>query len=495
MSMSQGSRKGTVFLVLASLSIFPLAAQRELSGSAETKLALERLNVTASVLMIAAHPDDENTALLAYFSRGRKARTGYLSLTRGEGGQNLIGSEQGDALGVIRTQELLAARRIDGAEQFFTRAIDFGFTKTTQETFEKWGHEKILSDVVWVIRRFRPEVIVLRFSGTPRDGHGQHQASAILGKEAFTAAADRTRFPEQLEWVQPWQAKRLMWNVFSFNREQERDAEKLTGRVEADPGDFDPVLGHSYGEIAGMSRSLHRSQGMGAPERKGSQKNYLVTIAGDPATNDVFDGIDKTWDSVPGSGPLSQLLAEASRTFEPEHPEKTVPLLLKAEPLMAALHHPIAERKHRELLDAIALASGLWLEATADRYAVMPGGTLKFNATALNRESVPFELEAVDIEGIAQCPASHSGAGPLPRNIARTASLVATVPADQPYSQPYWLREPKQGATYTVSNQLEIGMAEAPPLFQSHFRVRAAGNELEFVRPVVFRYVDRVQGE
>ena len=223
--------------------------------------------------MVAAHPDDENTALIAYFSRGRKLRTAYLSLTRGEGGQNLIGSEQGDALGVIRTQELLAARRIDGGEQFFTRAIDFGFTKTAQEALEKWGHDKILGDVVWVVRRFRPDVIVLRFSGTPRDGHGQHQVSAILGKEAFSAAADPKQFPEQLKWVQPWQAKRLMWNAFAFTKEQEKELEKIPDKIEVDPGEYDPVLGHSYGEIAGMSRSLHKSQGMGAPERKGSQKN------------------------------------------------------------------------------------------------------------------------------------------------------------------------------------------------------------------------------
>ncbi|HMD50157.1 MAG TPA: PIG-L family deacetylase, partial [Bryobacteraceae bacterium] len=156
---------------LGALYLTSLRAQRELSGAAEIKLSLDRLNVVASVLMIAAHPDDENTALLAYLARGRKVRTAYLSLTRGEGGQNLIGSEQGDALGLIRTQELLAARRIDGAEQFFTRAVDFGFSKTSQETLEKWGREKILSDVVWVIRRYQPDVIVLRFTGTPRDGH------------------------------------------------------------------------------------------------------------------------------------------------------------------------------------------------------------------------------------------------------------------------------------------------------------------------------------
>src|SRR4029077_11422459 len=246
--------------------------------SAQARLALDRLNVVGSVLMIAAHPDDENTALLTYLARGRKVRTGYLSLTRGEGGQNLIGPEQGDALGVIRTQELLAARRIDGAEQFFSRAVDFGFTKTPKEALDKWGHDRILSDVVWVIRRFRPDVIILRFSGTPRDGHGHHQASAILGKEAFSAAADPTRFPEQLRYVKPWQARRLLYNIPTFTREMEQEAAKTPGRIEVDAGVYNPLLGLSYGEIAGMSRSQHRSQGMGAPERKGSTKNYLVTI-------------------------------------------------------------------------------------------------------------------------------------------------------------------------------------------------------------------------
>src|ERR1019366_5950931 len=180
------------------------------------RLMLDELNNLGSVMMIGAHPDDENTALLAYFSRGLHMRTAYLSLTRGEGGQNLIGSEQGDELGIIRTQELLAARKIDGAEQFFTRAIDFGFTKTASETFEKWGHDRILSDVVWVVRRYRPDVMILVFSGTPADGHGQHQVSAILGKEAFAAAADATKFPEQLKYVQPWQAKRLVQAAMFF---------------------------------------------------------------------------------------------------------------------------------------------------------------------------------------------------------------------------------------------------------------------------------------
>src|SRR5262245_43381493 len=199
-------------IALLLLAVAPVFAQRTLSGEIEIRQSLEKLNTLGSVMMIAAHPDDENTALLAYLARGRHVRTAYLALTRGEGGQNLIGSEQGDQMGIIRTQELLAARRIDGVEQFFTRAIDFGFSKTAEETLTQWPREQVLADVVWNIRRFRPDVPILRFSGTPRDGHGHHQSSAILAKEAFSLAADPTKFPEQLAYVQPWQVKRMMQN-------------------------------------------------------------------------------------------------------------------------------------------------------------------------------------------------------------------------------------------------------------------------------------------
>src|SRR5271157_4307963 len=212
-----------MFARLISIAIFlfalaPFEAQQRVPfpGTIEIEQSLHNLNELGTVLMIAAHPDDENTAVLAYFARGRHMRTAYLSLTRGEGGQNLIGSEQGPQLGIIRTQELLAARKIDGAEQFFTRAIDFGFSKTASETMEKWGHDRILSDIVWVVRRYRPDVIILVFTGGPQDGHGHHQVSAILGKEAFAAAADPARFPEQLQYVKPWQATRIVHALWNF---------------------------------------------------------------------------------------------------------------------------------------------------------------------------------------------------------------------------------------------------------------------------------------
>ena len=251
-------RSRLLSLALFLCAIVPLPAQQNVPfpGAIEVEQSLAKLNNLGTVLMIAAHPDDEQTAVLAYFARGRHMRTAYLSLTRGEGGQNLIGSEQGPALGVIRTQELLAARKIDGAQQFFTRAIDFGFTKTAAETFEKWGHERILSDVVWVVRRYRPDVVILVFSGTPADGHGQHQVSAILGKEAFEAAADPARFPEQLKWVQPWHAKRLVRANFNFAAfrgalppgTQLPTFPNLTSAGAADTGAFNPVLGYSYQE-------------------------------------------------------------------------------------------------------------------------------------------------------------------------------------------------------------------------------------------------------
>ena len=466
---------------------------------AKAKLALDRLNVVASVLMIAAHPDDENTALLAYLARGRKVRTGYLSLTRGEGGQNLIGPEQGDELGLIRTEELLAARRIDGAEQFFTRAIDFGFTKTPQETFEKWGHEKILNDVVWVVRRFRPDVIILRFTGTPRDGHGQHQVSAILGKEAFTAAADPQRFPEQLRWVEPWQARRLMWNGFAFNREQEQELDKETNKIVLDAGDYDPVLGYSYTEIAGMSRSMHRSQGMGTEERKGSNKNYLIPVAGEPAKHDLFDGIDTTWNRFQGGAAIGEVLSKpCAHSISPIRP-RSVPALLAAQKLIAELHpaelhQPMVELKRRELEETIALCAGLWLDATADKFAVVPGGVLKLSATALNRERLAASVDSIDVDGIATASTEGSDAL-LAFNTPKVYPLDIAVSRTEPLSQPYWLREPKQGDTYTVPNQTEIGLPENPPLLRAHFHLRIEGSPVEIVRPVIYRYVERAQGE
>src|SRR5262245_20488763 len=270
--------------------------------SADMYLGILMVNVLGSVLYLAAQPDDENTRLLAYFSKDRMYRTGYLSLTRGDGGQNLIGNEQGIELGLIRTQELLSARRIDGAEQFFTRAFDFGFSKSPQETFTKWDREKILSDVVWVIRKFQPDVIITRFPTTGEGGHGHHTASAILANEAFTAAADPNRFPEQLKYVKTWQAKRILWNTFNFGGTNTITADQ----VRVDVGGYNPLRGKSYGEIAAASRSQHKSQGFGVSSSRGESNESLKATGGDAPVNDLMDGVDLTWKRVPGGQAIAK---------------------------------------------------------------------------------------------------------------------------------------------------------------------------------------------
>ena len=416
-------------------------------------------------------------------------RTAYLSITRGEGGQNLIGPEQGDLLGLIRTQELLAARRIDGGEQFFTRAIDFGFSKSADETLKKWGRERTLADVVWVIRRYRPDVVLLRFSGTARDGHGHHQASAMLGKEAFAAAGDPSRFPEQLKLVSPWQPKRLVWNVFSFSAQQEREAGALAGRVEIDTGEYNPVLGRSYNQIAGLSRSMHRSQGMGSPERRGSSRNYFVHVAGEAARAGIFDGVDTTWNRVPGGAEIGRLVQEALAAYQPEQPEKAIPALLKARPLVAAVRDPWGPVKLRELDEAVALCAGLWLDAEADRWAAAPGGAVTVRATALNRSRFPLRLARVEVAGL------RGDGAPLDYNRPVTRELKHAVPPNAAFSQPYWLVRPPVDASYDVERQELIGLPETPPVLEARFLIDAGGTQIALARPVRYRYVDRVYGE
>jgi LmbE family N-acetylglucosaminyl deacetylase len=488
-------RSKSAALLLAGLAAaLPAAAQRDISGSVRLWLTLEKLRTLGSALMIAAHPDDENTNLLAYLARGRKITAAYLSLTRGEGGQNLIGPEQGELLGVIRTQELLAARRIDGAEQFFTRAIDFGFSKSAEETLAKWGREAVLGDIVLAIRRFRPDVIVLVFSGTPRDGHGHHQASALLGKEAFFAAGDPSRFPEQLSRLKPWRAKRLVWNVFFWSEQQQRLAQETGGYVVVDPGDYDPVLGYSYTEIAGMSRSMHRSQGFGSPERRGSLKNYLVHVAGEPARSDLFEGVDTSWNRLPGGAPVAAILAEAARAFDPRAPEKVIPWLLKARPLVERIADPWAERKLAELDEALGLAAGLWLDASAERFQVVPGETFRVELTAVNRSPLPITLEEVRLEGVRGAPEVKLGK-PLGYNELLRHTVSVALPEDQPYSQPFWLRQPAGGALYALADAELANRPDPEPVLRARFRLRFGEPTIELVRPVAHRYVDRAVGE
>ncbi len=292
-------------------------------NSNDIYLQLKKLNVLGSVLYLAAHPDDENTRLLAYFSKEKQYRTGYLSLTRGDGGQNLIGDEQGIELGMIRTQELLAARRIDGAEQFFSTAIDFGFSKNATEALSIWNHDKILSDVVWVIRKFQPDVIITRFPGDARAGHGHHWASALLANEAFNVAADATRFTEQFALgVTPWQAKRIFWNTYNFGGNNTTSGDQFT----IDIGGFNPLLGKGYGEIAAESRSQHKSQGFGVSRQRGQSLEYFTQTGGTPFKDSLMDGVTTTWQRVPNGNWVQARINAIISQFNFEHPEYSVPI-------------------------------------------------------------------------------------------------------------------------------------------------------------------------
>ena len=326
--------KPIAILIFLLNSLLAIAQTPKSYTSSEILLQLKKLPVLGSVLYIAAHPDDENTRLLAYLANEKLYRTGYLSLTRGDGGQNLIGDEQGIDLGLVRTQELLSARRIDGAEQFFSRAYDFGFSKSSEEALRLWGHDKILSDVVWVIRKFQPDILIARFPEDSRAGHGHHAASGILAREAFDAAADPTKFPEQLsQGVTIWQAKRLLWNTFNFGsgNTQSEDQFKL------DVGMYNPLLGKGYGEIAALSRSQHKSQGFGVSAQRGSVTEYFTTIKGEQPVSDLMDGVATNWGRLNNNN-LSKLSVNLATSFSPEHPEKSVPALVNLYNIVSSLN-------------------------------------------------------------------------------------------------------------------------------------------------------------
>ncbi|MBZ5727763.1 MAG: PIG-L family deacetylase [Acidobacteriia bacterium] len=505
--MSPTSRLIAKFLPLPVLlaAIVFLPAEQSFPGTIAIEQSLRQLNELGTFLMIAAHPDDERTGVLAYFARGRHMRTAYLSVTRGEGGQNLIGSEQGAQLGIIRTQELLAARKIDGAEQFFTRAIDFGYSRTAAETLEKWGHDRILSDIVWVIRSYRPDVVMLVFSGTPSDGHGQHQVSAILSKEAFEAAADAHRFPEQLKYVQPWRALRLVRALFFGGGRGGRGPQQQPppgdgqppaqpGAGEAETGAFNPILGYSYEELAVLSRSMHHSQATGAMRRPGASRTEFVLVAGEPASKDLFDGIDTTWNRLPGGAAVAPILDEAIRDFAPAHPEKSIAPLAKARPLIAAIADPLAKIKLAQLDETLAQCAGLWVEAQARQAEATPGAQLGVTATVLNRSTSQVTLEGAALEGMWNEPLPAKTAK-LGYNQSATVECSREVPTWQPYSQPYWLVKPPAGDVYTVEDQTMVGLADTPPVARVRVRLTIDGAPVELVRAVHYRYADRAEGE
>jgi LmbE family N-acetylglucosaminyl deacetylase len=470
----------------------PLLSPEQMNAS-EIQLALQKLNVLGRVLYIAAHPDDENTNLMALWSNGSLYDAAYLSVTRGDGGQNLLGPELGERLGVIRTEELLDARRIDHATQFFTRAIDFGFSKTADETLHIWDHDKILADVVWVIRNFRPDVIVTRFSPEDQKTHGHHTASAILAQEAFSAAADPNRFPEQLAFVKPWQATRLVWNTSPFfftNRNLPFDP---TGLTFLEAGGYNPLLGKAYTEIAAASLSMHKSQGVGSPPRRGARKEYFKPLQGQPMTSSLFEGIDTSWSRVANSESVAAQIHQIISKFNPADPAASVPELLKLRQAMNGIQDDswIAEKK-ADLDKIIAACLGLHVEASTATEAFVPGQTAAIKLEAINRSNVPVTLQEVRFPNTGDTNKIDTA---LPSNELVTKDLSCGIPDDAPYSQPYWLRKPRALGTFAVDDQKLIGLPENPPALPVEIILQVNGQELQYLVDTRYRTVDPVAGE
>ncbi|MEO7523336.1 MAG: PIG-L family deacetylase, partial [Ferruginibacter sp.] len=352
-------RRSLLLILLNIISFYSFSQTPATYNSAEILLQLKKLNVLGSVLYIAAHPDDENNSLLPYLAKEKLYRTAYLSLTRGDGGQNLIGDEQGIDLGLIRTQELLAARKIDGAEQYFSRAYEFGFSKSAEEALRIWDKEKILSDVVWVIRQYQPDIIIKRFPPDSRAGHGHHAASSILADEAFTAAADPKRFPEQLKnGVKPWQAKRILWNTYNFGSNNTTSEEQL----KIDIGGFNPLVGKSYGEIGAEARTMHKSQGEGRPRRRGQLFEYFATTAGEPAKTTLMDGIDIGWSRLTGGKEISLMIESLVANFKTDQPSLSLPALIDVYKKIRSLPEGSwRNKKLAEVQDLIEVCSGIFM--------------------------------------------------------------------------------------------------------------------------------------
>lgn len=481
-------------LALAVVMSSALRAQApEQWSSAKILHELQRFNTLGSVLYIAAHPDDENTRLISWLVGEKKLRVSYVSLTRGDGGQNLIGKEQGPMLGLIRTQELLAARRVDGAEQYFTRAYDFGFSKSPVETLDFWHQDSILKDMVALIRRLKPDVIICRFPTTGEGGHGHHTASAILGKIAFEKAAD----PKYIIGDLPaWQTKRLFWNTYSFGTINTTSEDQIS----LDAGTFNPLLGVSYGEIASLSRSQHKSQGFGTSAQLGEVKEYFVQWGGDSVRKDIFEGLDLSWNRLPEARQVQKLIDSAIAAYNPSHPAEVVPILLQVKGLMDQVsldaRQTHSERntwyleKKRALNQLILQASGIWMSASVTEPSVVPGDSVQLRFDFIHRYSGKVEIDKVladDVEWIKSVVPANNQLISQKKKIRLDSS--------QAYTTPYWLVNGIVNQRFVPEADIFGNAAELNDPLSVYAFFSIDGHAFNAILPVQHRYVDPVAGE
>jgi len=487
------------FYVFLLFSFQILSAQQPAKPNAvEIYNQVRKLNFLGSVLYIAAHPDDENTRLISYLSNEKNARTGYLSLTRGDGGQNLIGPELRELLGVIRTQELIEARKIDGGEQFFSRANDFGYSKNPDETLAIWNKDEVLSDVVYIIRKFQPDVIINRFDArSPGTTHGHHTSSAMLSLEAFDKTNDPAVYPDQLKLVKPWQPKRLFFNTswWFYGSKEKFDKADKSNLSDIKTGIYYQSLGKSNQEIAALSRSRHQSQGFGNTGVRGEDDEYLEFLKGDAPKdkNNIFEGIDTSWNRVNGGKPIGELLSKVEKNYDFKNPAASIPDLTKAYAMIGALeenHWKLI--KLEEIRKTIAACAGLYLEAVADVQQTTPGNSVRVKTEAINRSNIVIQL--VKIQTTPESVVSFQPSE-LKNNILQNNTIDLPIPQNADYTQPYWLKEPQSVGMYRVDDQKNIGIPDVIRTVKVIFTIVVNGIEIPFERNVVYKYNDEVKGE
>lgn len=493
--------------------------------------AIKRLGVVGSVLHTGAHPDDEDSGLLAYLARGRQVRTAYLSLTRGDGGQNVIGPELYEPLGVIRTDELLAARRLDGAQQFFSRAFDFGFSKSRTETLSKWDREAVLADMVRVIRTFRPLVIVSAWSGTPNDGHGHHQSAGLLTQEAYRAAADPSRFSEQIkEGLRPWQAKKLYLRSFD-GAASPREFLPSMATLSLNTGEFDPLLGCGYYEIAARGRSQHRSQDQGTIEARGPRYSKLRLIDSKlgPIKNetDIFEDIDPSLVGIAayaGSaaaklrGQLAEIQSAADEAKAKYNPLGKTPVaeviargLKKLRGIingLAALGLNEAERyetdfllkqKEADFADALLKSEGVVVDCLADDEIVTPGQAFTVTLSAYANSAA--KLGSFGLQTPAGWTVVQKGkekVAEVEGRVVVQAEYTVTAGPDAEPTRPYWLNSPRRGDMFTINNPAPgaTGIEPVSPAVLTGFcGFTIAGEQIKTSCGVEYRLADRALGE
>jgi len=471
------------------LSFYTVCSAQQVrpSKSSEIYRELKTLKQLPKVLYLAAHPDDENTGLLSWLINDQNVETGYLSLTRGDGGQNLLGTEQGAALGLIRTHELLEARKLDGAQQFFTRAIDFGFSKNTTDTFKQWDENSIIADVVWVIRKFRPDVIICRFPTTAAAGHGQHAASAVVAEKAFKLAGDKTAFPNQLKYVNVWQPKRVLWNTFRFGAINTTSENQLKVTV----GQYDAQLGMGYGELAGLSRSLHKSQGAGTQSVAGIKTEYFSHVNGEPAKETLFDGVTKTWTSQ-GNADIDQSLDKIISAFNFNNPDLSLPALLVLRKKVLALKDSDLKKDKIKSLDNIILScAGFMGEVVTNQAEAVAGDNYNFKLNLISRTSNPVVLE--NVKWLSQ---SENFNRKLSKDSLITIQHEIQIPADAALTEPYWLAKPaKDAATFSVPNDTLIGLPETESPLNVLLGLKIGSENFQVKLPLSFKKLDPVRGD